>query len=86
MDKPFSSSVGVQRIAETCERNQVVFLDGTHFVHSPRLKEMQRQIKQGTIGKLLKISVACTTFLPSKNDIRYDRSLEPTGCLGDIGM
>jgi predicted dehydrogenase len=85
VDKPFSSSANVRRIAEACESNQVVFLDGTHFVHSPRLQEMQRQIKQGTIGKLLKVSVACTTFLPSKEDIRYNPSLEPTGCLGDIG-
>ncbi|GJQ10684.1 hypothetical protein GpartN1_g2475.t1 [Galdieria partita] len=85
VDKPFSSSASVKHIAEACERNEVVFLDGTHFVHSPRLQEMQRQIKQGTIGRLLKISVACTTFLPSKDDIRYNPSLEPTGCLGDIG-
>eukprot|EP00871_Galdieria_phlegrea_P005534 jgi/Galph1/5982/GphlegSOOS_G4596.1 len=85
VDKPFASYESVKSIVEECERHGVVFLDGTHFVHSPRLEEMERQIKQGVIGNVQKVAVATTVLLPDKTDIRYNLALEPTGCLGDIG-
>ncbi|EME30381.1 Uncharacterized oxidoreductase [Galdieria sulphuraria] len=85
VDKPFSSAENVLQITQLCRRNNLAFLDGTQFVHGPRLKEMQNMIQSGAIGRLRKVNAAFTAWIVDSTNIRYDPSLEPAGCVGDVG-
>ncbi|GJQ10505.1 hypothetical protein GpartN1_g2296.t1 [Galdieria partita] len=85
VDKPFSSAENVLKIAQVCRKNHVAFLDGTQFVHGPRLKEMQRMLQSGVIGRLRKVNAAFTAWIVDPANIRYNPTLEPAGCVGDVG-
>eukprot|EP00871_Galdieria_phlegrea_P001955 jgi/Galph1/2760/GphlegSOOS_G1386.1 len=85
VEKPFSSSENLRQIISRCKRYRVAFLDGTQFVHGPRIKEMQRMVEHGEIGKLRKVNAAFTAWIVDPSNIRYDSALEPAGCIGDVG-
>jgi predicted dehydrogenase len=89
VEKPIGvSAADVEEMIRVCAENHVQFMDGTMFMHHPRLEAMQRSIQQGDIGQIRHISAqfsfhggeefACT-------NIRTDGDLEPMGALGDVG-
>ena len=83
-EKPFASSASVKRIIEACRRNDVAFMDGTHFVHHPR----HHAIKDGMaelVGSPWSVASAFQFGLPNRGDIRYNAELEPMGAIGDAG-
>lgn len=79
----------LRQMIDCCERNGVVFMDGVHFMHDERFKRMREMIGAGgQVGRVKWISSAFTfrsgaDFTAS--DIRAKVSLEPAGCLGDLG-
>src|SRR5210317_869623 len=83
-EKPFANLASLQRITAACKQNGVGFMDGTHFVHSPRTK----QIKSSTaemIGWPWSIASAFQFSLTDKSNIRMNPKLEPYGAIGDAG-
>lgn len=83
-EKPFANLASLQRITTACTKNGVGFMDGTHFVHSPRTK----QIKSSTaemIGWPWSIASAFQFGLTDKSNIRMNPKLEPYGAIGDAG-
>lgn len=83
-EKPFANLDSLQRITAACKQNGVGFMDGTHFVHSPRT----RHIKSGTaemIGWPWSIASAFQFSLTDKSNIRMNPKLEPYGAIGDAG-
>lgn len=84
VDKPFASANVVHEIITTCRTSDVIFLDGTHFVHSERTKEMLN-LTRNHLGPLRCVTAKFSAPLKLKGDIRFDASLEPHGALGDLG-
>lgn len=88
-EKPCAPSAQELRsMLDVCRRKGVQFLDGVMFMHSERLAKVRREIASGVIGKVKRISSAFS--FPSDDNfratnIRTDSSLEPFGCLGDLG-
>jgi len=83
-EKPFANLASLQRITAACKQNGVGFMDGTHFVHSPRTK----QIKSSTaemVGWPWSIASAFQFSLTDKSNIRMNPKLEPYGAIGDAG-
>ena len=83
-EKPFANLASLQRITAACTKNGVGFMDGTHFVHSPRT----RQIKSSTaemVGWPWSIASAFQFGLTDKSNIRMNPKLEPYGAIGDAG-
>ena len=83
-EKPFANLASLQRITAACRNNGVGFMDGTHFVHSPRT----RLIKSSTaelVGWPWSIASAFQFSLTDKSNIRMNPKLEPYGAIGDAG-
>lgn len=83
-EKPFANLDSLQRITAACKQNGVGFMDGTHFVHSPRT----RQIKSSTaemVGWPWSVASAFQFSLTDKSNIRMNPKLEPYGAIGDAG-
>jgi len=83
-EKPFASVASVRRIIAACRENDVAFMDGTHFVHHPRTRDI-RQKRQERLGVVGSIASAFQFSLRDRGDIRYDPELEPMGAIGDAG-
>ena len=89
-EKPCAASVAeLQEMLAACKTNSVQFLDGVMFMHSPRLGKIREILDDGTsVGRLRRIASAFT-FYPGEDffrgNIRTDGTLEPAGCLGDLG-
>jgi len=84
VEKPFLSRASVERMTSAAAARGVLFMDATHFVHHPRTATIQSAIP-GQIGNPRSLH---TTFcFPSsgRDNIRFDRNLEPMGTLGDLG-
>lgn len=84
VDKPFGSAEEVQAIIDAATTANVVFLDGTHFVHAERTKYVKKSMAE-KIGKVTKIMSSFSIFTALDGNIRGDPSLEPLGALGDLG-
>jgi predicted dehydrogenase len=89
-EKPTALSAhDLEEILAACDRNHVQFMDGVMFMHSARLPRLRQVLDDGSsIGEIKRI--ACHfSFLGgdefSRNNIRVDSTLEPFGCLGDLG-
>lgn len=86
VDKPLHSRKVVEDIILACEEAGVMFLDGTHFVHAARTKEVQARVRNGDIGKVRRIDAFYSFPIEHyEGNIRSDASLEPQGYLGDLG-
>ena len=74
---------------EACREHGVQFLDGVMFMHSARLPRMREVIDdRDAIGDIRRINAAFTFCAPPEfydGNIRTQRSLEPHGCVGDVG-
>lgn len=83
-EKPFASAASVQRIVDACRENDVAFMDGTHFVHHPRTREIQAR-REELLGTTRVVDSVFQFNLPVRSNIRYNRELEPMGAIGDAG-
>lgn len=83
------TSAELREMLQACQENKVQFMDGVMFMHSQRLPLLRQTLDDGrSVGKVLRITSqfsfkASDDFLSS--NIRVNRSLEPLGCLGDLG-
>uniref|UniRef100_A0A7S0ZG07 Gfo/Idh/MocA-like oxidoreductase N-terminal domain-containing protein n=1 Tax=Timspurckia oligopyrenoides TaxID=708627 RepID=A0A7S0ZG07_9RHOD len=97
VDKPFVNAQLVRDLHEAALKNRVAFMDGTHFVHSNRLKRVVDLVQSGHAGTVRVMTSAFTyPFLTVKDlengsaspinyNIRFNPSLEPHGAIGDLG-
>lgn len=83
-EKPFATSERIQNIIATCRDNNVCFMDGTHFVHHPRTREVSDGISE-SVGGVWSVASAFQFNLGDKGNIRYNPALEPMGAIGDAG-
>jgi predicted dehydrogenase len=83
-EKPFASLPSLERITEACRNSDVVFMDGTHFVHHPRTAAIQSAMAE-QVGWPWSVDSAFQFSLPDRSNIRYNPQLEPLGAIGDAG-
>jgi predicted dehydrogenase len=83
-EKPFASLASLKRITAACRDGGVGFMDGTHFVHAPRTR-MVRERTRELVGWPWSLDSAFQFNLPDRENIRYNRRLEPMGAIGDAG-
>ncbi len=89
-EKPCAiSAADLREMITACERNDVLFMDGVMFMHGHRFPKITKVLEEGkSVGEIRRISTSFTFrggdgF--AETDIRGDLSLEPAGCLGDLG-
>lgn len=90
VEKPCGvTSADVQQMIEACRSNKVQFMDGVMFMHSERLPELRRVLDDGSsVGHIRRIASQfsfCADEQWVASNIRTSSSLEPAGCLGDLG-
>jgi predicted dehydrogenase len=89
-EKPCGVSVAeLETMLSTCKKHSVQFMDGVMFMHNPRLAHVREILDDPqSIGGVRHIASAFS-FYPGadffRDNIRVNRSLEPAGCLGDLG-
>ncbi len=89
-EKPCACSVSdLQEMLDACRRHKVQFMDGVMFVHSARLQRLGQTLRDGeSFGEIRRIDSAFS-FRGSpeffSGNIRANSTLEPFGCLGDLG-
>jgi predicted dehydrogenase len=83
-EKPFASLASVQRIAAACRASGVGFMDGTHFVHEPRHRQLSRDL-ENTVGWPWSVASAFQFRLADTGNIRLQPAAEPYGAIGDTG-
>jgi predicted dehydrogenase len=78
------SSADVRAMLDACGENRVQFMDGVMFMHSQRMP-LLRQALGGTVLRITSqfSFKASGDFLTA--NIRASNTLEPLGCLGDLG-
>lgn len=88
-EKPCAPSLAdLTEMVAACAANNVQFMDGVMFMHSPRFAKILEILNEGDeLGRLRRIE-SCFSFLADEEfaeNIRLDSRLEPAGCLGDLG-
>lgn len=89
-EKPCGMTVAdVREMIDACQRHRVQFMDGVMFMHNPRLARIRAALdNQAVFGNLKRIT-SHFSFLSTGDfhlsNIRGNASLEPLGCLGDLG-
>jgi len=89
-EKPCGTNVAdVREMIDACQRHHVQFMDGVMFMHNPRLERIRAALDdQAKFGNLKRIT-SHFSFLSTGDfhlaNIRGAASLEPLGCLGDLG-
>ncbi len=72
-----------------CEEAGVQFMDGVMFMHSGRMQAVRDALDDGhSVGEIKRIATQFSFRAPEDffgDNIRADQSLEPAGCLGDLG-
>jgi predicted dehydrogenase len=83
------TAADVQAMLDACRKNRVQFMDGVMFMHSKRLPLLRQALDDGnTVGEVRRIASQFTFRAAAdffKSNIRAASSLEPLGCLGDLG-
>jgi len=89
-EKPCAATVAdLREMIDACQRHGVQFMDGVMFMHNPRLERIRRALQDSAaLGDIKRITShfsfeAADDFLQA--NIRSDATLEPLGCLGDLG-
>ena len=90
VEKPCGvTAADVQLMIDACEASNVQFMDGVMFMHSDRLPEIRKALDDGTsVGEIRRIASQfsfCADADWMASNIRASSSLEPAGCLGDLG-
>lgn len=83
-EKPFANLPSLRRITSACRKNDVGFMDGTHFVHHPRTAQIKNALRE-KIGSPRSIDSTFQFSLTDADNIRLDPKLEPYGAIGDAG-
>jgi predicted dehydrogenase len=89
-EKPCGISVDdVREMISVCRDHGVQFMDGVMFMHSRRLEAIRQVLNDvKTIGPVRRIATVFNFNAPEAfftTNIRVNRTLEPHGCLGDLG-
>ena len=89
-EKPCGSSLeDLQEMLETCQSNNVQFMDGVMFMHSQRMSALREVLDDAvSIGEMKRITSQFSFRAPDEflqHNIRVNSELEPHGCLGDLG-
>ena len=83
-EKPFASLDSLRRITQACRENGVGFMDGTHFPHLPRTREVKKAMAT-LAGRPWSVASAFQFNLTNTSNIRLVPALEPYGAIGDAG-
>ena len=87
-EKPCAASANdLEEMLAACRKHRVQFMDGVMFMHSRRLDSIRAALPKH-VGRLKRLTLAFSFNAPKeffKSNIRADRSLEPHGCVGDLG-
>jgi predicted dehydrogenase len=87
-EKPCARNLAeLKEMIEACERKNLQFMDGVMFMHSARLPKL-REVLDKEIGQIRRITSAFSFVGDEEffaSNIRASNSLEPFGCLGDLG-
>jgi predicted dehydrogenase len=89
-EKPCANSLeDLREMIDSCRDHGVQFMDGVMFSHSRRLDELRKVLDDDSaFGKTKRITSAfsfCAAQDFLNGNIRMHSSLEPHGCLGDLG-
>jgi len=83
------TAADVRAMLDACKANKVLFMDGVMFMHSARLPQLRKVLDDGeSIGTLQRIVSQFSFAAPDefmRSNIRVSDTLEPLGCLGDLG-
>lgn len=89
-EKPCAvNAADLREMLDVCRKHRVQFMDGVMFMHHPRLAVVRAVLDDAKrIGPLRRIASEFS-FLGDNpnfpNNIRVQSTLEPSGCLGDLG-
>ncbi|MEP4077332.1 Gfo/Idh/MocA family protein [Haloferula sp.] len=83
-EKPFASLPSVKRITAACRKNEVAFMDGTHFSHHPRTTSLRSKLDT-TVGERRRVESVFQFNIRDASNIRMQPKLEPMGAIGDAG-
>ena len=82
----------LERIVAACRKHGVQFMDGVMWFHSQRAEALRHSLRAGDtdggLGGIRRIATQFTFRAPDAfftDNIRAHGSLEPLGCLGDLG-
>jgi predicted dehydrogenase len=78
----------VSEMLDACRQHHVQYMDGVMFMHSQRLPMVRKIIDSGKIGEVRRLAAQFSFNGGAEFDrhnIRSNSSLEPHGCLGDLG-
>lgn len=89
-EKPCATSLDeLRRMTDACRAAGVQFMDNVMLMHSQRLGALREAIDdRERFGDLRRIATQFSFSAPAEffaGNIRVDRTLEPWGCLGDLG-
>ncbi len=89
-EKPCAPNAAeLDEMLTACKKNDVQFMDGVMFMHSPRLAKIRESLlDEKNVGQIRRISSAFSFYAGEgffKDNIRVDAALEPAGCIGDLG-
>jgi predicted dehydrogenase len=88
VEKPVGVNAAVvAEIIAACEKHHVQFMDGVMFMHGRRLKRL-REVVDHDVGQVRHIASQFSFLSDSefqRTNIRAHGTLEPLGCLGDLG-
>jgi predicted dehydrogenase len=88
VEKPVGCvAADVVEMLEVCEQHNVQFMDGVMFMHGRRLQRL-RGVFEAEVGQIQHLATQFSFLADhdfAQNNIRGDASLEPLGCLGDLG-
>ena len=83
------NAASLHDIFAACRANKVQFMDGVMFDHNPRLKRvlelLDDPVRIGPVRRITSVFSFLGTGDFQEQNIRVNGSLEPTGCLGDLG-
>jgi predicted dehydrogenase len=89
LEKPIvSAEHEIAAILKVCNANDVQCMDGTMWPHNLRTPRMKSILKSGELGHTKEVISTFSFAAPEafiKNDIRFQSSGDPLGCLGDLG-
>ena len=91
VEKPLINVADTKKLIDACKSQGVQFMENTMFVHNTRQFAMRKTLDD--TEKFGRVKHVHSTFCLehgnnetwAKNNIRMKKSLEPLGCLGDLG-
>ena len=83
------NAADVKEMISACRKNGVQFMDGVMLMHNPRTAWLRTILDDGKgLGDIKRITSSFSFRMDEDTygkDIRINSSLEPSGCLGDLG-